>query len=1180
MSLSEIRVNTTKTRTGVGTITYTETGPVISGIATASNFKTGSTNVHSTGVELANINTGGSTATFGGPISGTTASFTGNVSIGGTLTYEDVTNIDAVGVITAKAGIEVTGGTLKLPTVLQTNTNADCKVLYQHNDNVIHGGSSLHWNPAYDTLKVNSNLISANSMYGAGGTLKVAASNHSSTSYVLITDKVEIGGDVGIGTDNPQYELHVWPPAATSSGQICAQSNGNDTFAELVLKTDGGTGSIWRNSSAKTTYGGANSLNIYQSAAAPIAFFTDGNNERLRITSAGKVGINSTSPTYALEVDGGTQNTVIAVRSSDAKAAISFLDNTSAGYGRATIGGEGDQVYITTGGGYERIRFGTGGNNVTTGISTTANLVTGSEVLSVRGYSSFKSTNKSYAAIYTHNEGNTSGTYNAHILWNAGGANRGGIGYMPNTGDVIINNQHSLIFATGATHFSGTEKLRITGDKVMFSVDAKVDVNNSRDLGASGARWKRGYFGTGLIVTGVDSGTVDGIIITNTSTTNNGLSIGVSSIEEAFIWNGSDTDMVFATDNVEKLRISSSGGINSKGNGAIFEQVETNSYNNSWAAANGKIAIKGDLSGGNYFGWRQKSTASGSVTQANAEKKLPSINDFTYPNSSNGMLIASTSKIGFAAAGESPQYSSGVTMLFDHNGLILGGSRAFDCSDSVSGATTALIKLRGSQGKIELNNPTEQSGRLTIKGANSSGNTCYALTNSGKALQGIDVTCTTVGNNGFGGAISFGCGGNGRSAIAARQYGTDDDVNGLSFFTHTSNTGSDNTVESLRIHPGGALSQNFGPCQLDGLAAAALVNITGRQQGANNSHLQTDYKQGLSIGWYTIATCGSGRASARIGIRETYSSRHQACVFYAGHHYGGGKNQNCVNVIFSSGRHSGNPIGAIRIKGASTYDGAMLQVYLRDGSGGVQAFMLGDNMQDQGWIMKNWVADGTDPGGLGNYTNIENNFSSPSSYSDMNEIQGGGMSSGGHIIPGTDNQWTLGRGSYRWNTVYGMSSSINTSDETLKQDIASLTTAEMNAAKRLSALFKTYRWKESVVEKGTDKARTHSGIIAQSIKTAMEAESLDPDKYSFYCIDEWYEDSEGTKLPLETVTRQGDTVGIGTNITLGGNIVVPSGFNKVTRYSVRYEELFAFIAAYNEQRFTSIESRLTALESS
>ena len=34
--------------------------------------------------------------------------FLGNVSIGGTLTYEDVTNIDSVGIVTARAGINVT----------------------------------------------------------------------------------------------------------------------------------------------------------------------------------------------------------------------------------------------------------------------------------------------------------------------------------------------------------------------------------------------------------------------------------------------------------------------------------------------------------------------------------------------------------------------------------------------------------------------------------------------------------------------------------------------------------------------------------------------------------------------------------------------------------------------------------------------------------------------------------------------------------------------------------------------------------------------------------------------------------------------------------------------------------------------------------------------------------------
>jgi hypothetical protein len=51
--------------------------------------------------------------TFAGPvilqdnIIGTNASFTGNVSIGGTLTYEDVTNIDSIGLVTARSGINV-----------------------------------------------------------------------------------------------------------------------------------------------------------------------------------------------------------------------------------------------------------------------------------------------------------------------------------------------------------------------------------------------------------------------------------------------------------------------------------------------------------------------------------------------------------------------------------------------------------------------------------------------------------------------------------------------------------------------------------------------------------------------------------------------------------------------------------------------------------------------------------------------------------------------------------------------------------------------------------------------------------------------------------------------------------------------------------------------------------------
>ena len=42
---------------------------------------------------------------FSGNISAVDGNFSGNVSIGGTLTYEDVTNIDSVGIVTARSGL-------------------------------------------------------------------------------------------------------------------------------------------------------------------------------------------------------------------------------------------------------------------------------------------------------------------------------------------------------------------------------------------------------------------------------------------------------------------------------------------------------------------------------------------------------------------------------------------------------------------------------------------------------------------------------------------------------------------------------------------------------------------------------------------------------------------------------------------------------------------------------------------------------------------------------------------------------------------------------------------------------------------------------------------------------------------------------------------------------------------
>jgi len=369
---------------------------------------------------------------------------------------------------------------------------------------------------------------------------------------------------------------------------------------------------------------------------------------------------------------------------------------------------------------------------------------------------------------------------------------------------------------------------------------------------------------------------------------------------------------------------------------------------------------------------------------------------------------------------------------------------------------------------------------------------------------------------------------------------------------------------------GGQWSRLYGRNRFD--QEQPLVNITG---SIAHPDITTNSKSNLSAGWYTIAVNGGNRATGRFSVIDRAGSRHQSFTFYASHHYGGAREQNAINVMHAGGRHSGSPIQGLRIKAAGTYDGCLLQVYLGDSSNSVMATLDGANFNTNGWVMKDWIADGTDPGGLGNFSSV--NVGGEAAYAQLGQINGGGMSCDGNFIPAFDNSYSnLGTSNRRWVRVYAGDSTINTSDENLKQDITTLTTAEMNAAKRLSKLFVTYKWKKSVSEKG-DKARTHTGIIAQRVKAEMVAAGLDPTKYSFYCEDDKYTMPDGTEVNLEDENITDAEVVSDSHVP---SYVQPAGSTKSTIYSICYTELLAFIAAYNEQRFTSIEARLDALESS
>ena len=136
------------------------------GIHTQANID--SHNIHSTGIITA--------TKFDGPfdsinVSGA-ATFTGNVTIGGTLTYEDVTNIDSVGMITARAGVNVTGGQISGNGggLTGVSTNFVSAVGIQSAGTVIGVGiTQLNFIGAGNTFAVSGTTVAVSIAGGGGG---------------------------------------------------------------------------------------------------------------------------------------------------------------------------------------------------------------------------------------------------------------------------------------------------------------------------------------------------------------------------------------------------------------------------------------------------------------------------------------------------------------------------------------------------------------------------------------------------------------------------------------------------------------------------------------------------------------------------------------------------------------------------------------------------------------------------------------------------------------------------------------------------------------------------------------------------------------------------------------------------------------------------------------------------
>ena len=155
-----------------------------------------------------------------GIVTATDANFTGNVSIAGTLTYEDVTNIDSVGLITARNGLQVLAGI----TTISGQTNL--------------ANVSVSAASTFSGTSTFSGKISANSGVGFTGFLREGVN--------IISGKLSDNTTINIDHSMAHYftttESTTGIPNFTSTAGINTDLSVGQTFSVNVITTAAAAG--------------------------------------------------------------------------------------------------------------------------------------------------------------------------------------------------------------------------------------------------------------------------------------------------------------------------------------------------------------------------------------------------------------------------------------------------------------------------------------------------------------------------------------------------------------------------------------------------------------------------------------------------------------------------------------------------------------------------------------------------------------------------------------------------------------------------------------------------------------------------------------------------------------------------------------------------------------------------
>ena len=392
------------TGTGIGVTIRQHGDATFTGIVTAASF---SGDITGKATELATNATG------------TNLTLSGNLGVGGVITYEDVTNIDSVGVITARSGIKigptagvagtffadgsyVTAGIItagsfvgdgsaltglsglsvanqadnRLITATGTTDalNAEANLTFDGNDLTVTGTA-----PAINFIDTDADDYKIHNVQGLLKVTDTTASadrlviNDNGTGYFLSNFQI------GSTTTSPGATLHIktsYPSLKVDSG-----GHASDAYVRIIAGNA---------QNSRVDFGDSDDDNIgiidYDHNGNYMSFTTN-TSERLRITSDGKFGFNTNNPLSQVEMHGASIDLNLVDTDSYSAGSngpgVSLQGNDSGGnrktfadiHGLSNGSNAGDfRIRTRTGGSlYERLKIDSSGRVILNGAAVGSN---------------------------------------------------------------------------------------------------------------------------------------------------------------------------------------------------------------------------------------------------------------------------------------------------------------------------------------------------------------------------------------------------------------------------------------------------------------------------------------------------------------------------------------------------------------------------------------------------------------------------------------------------------------------------------------------------------------------------------------------------------------------------------------------------------------------------------------